>query len=148
MKHSFLGLDYANRTIAFADDGTGKFSTSTMSNTALALNRSLLDPELTKNQVVYISDFATMQAEMVAAFERVGGETWKKTSYDSAKAIQEYQAKDAAGDGYAVYKLIEIGFVTGRYGGWLEEKEKIWNDILGLPPAELDEVVKHALAAM
>lgn len=119
-----------------------------MSNTALALNRCLLNPELTKNQVVYISDFAVSQAELVAALERVGGGEWRKKSYDPSRKIEEFQAKYAAGDHLAVYKLIEIGFVSGQYGGWLEENETLWNQKLDLPPAELDDVVKHALDSM
>ena len=148
LQNSFLGLDYATRNIIFADAGTGKFSTSTMSNTALALNRCLLNPELTKNQVVYISDFATSQVQLVAALERVGGQEWMRESVDSGQAAEEYQKRYQEGEHAAVYKLIELGFVTGRYGGHLENEEKIWNEVLGLPAAELDEVVRVALEAM
>lgn len=119
-----------------------------MSNTALALSRSLLNPELTKNQAVFISDFATSQAEIKTSLERVTGDEWTIKSYDSLQAVEEYQTRYAAGDHAAVYKLIELGLVTGRYGGWLEENEMLWNDVLDLPPAELDEVVRHALESM
>lgn len=103
--------------MTFADEGRGKFSTSTMANTALALNRYLLNPELTKNQVVYISDFATTQSELVAVLERVEGKQWTRKSVDSVQVIEEYKKRYAEGEHLAVYKLIEMGFATGKYGG-------------------------------
>ena len=41
---------------------------------------------------------------------------------------------------FAVYKLIETGFVTGAYGGYLEADGLLDNELLGLPPRTLDEV--------
>ncbi|KAK5173792.1 uncharacterized protein LTR77_002473 [Saxophila tyrrhenica] len=148
LKNNFLGLNYATKTITMADEGKGKFSTSTMENTYLAVNRCLLNPEMTKNTVVYISDFVTTQADLVAAIERIRGEKWNVEQFDSYKAIEENKKKVEAGDHLAVYKLIEIGFVTGRYGGWLEEKEKIWNQDLGLPKQEFEDVVRKGLEKM
>ena len=134
--------------MTLADAGEGKFSTSTMAHTALALNRSLLSPELTANQVVYISDFATSQSELVSTIEKVSGVSWTRKQVDSVAAVQEYQTKVAEGNGMAVYKLIELGFVSGRYGAWLEESEKLWNDQLGLPKADLEDVVREAVGKM
>jgi hypothetical protein len=148
LKNSSFGLDYANKTITITDSGEGKFGTSTMANTALALNRSLLSPELTANQVVYISDFAITQSELVAMIEKVSGASWTRKQVDSAVAIEEYQHKLAGGDHMAIYKLIEFGFVTGRYGTWLEESEKLWNDRLGLPKTNIEDVVRDAVEKM
>ena len=143
-----MGLDYPNRTMTFADNGKGKTSTSTMANTALAVNRALLNPHLTANQCVYISDFATSQSELIDMIEKVSGERWTVNREDSERALVEAKARVEAGDLFAVYKLIELGFVTGRYGGWLEEKEEIWNERLGLPKANLEGVVRDALEKM
>lgn len=142
---NFLGLDFTTQTATLADDGRGKISASTMENTALALNRSLLNPEATKNSVVYISDFATTQRELVAAIERISGEKWTINKVDSYKAIEEYKTQVAEGDHFAVYRLIELGATTGRYGGWFEEKEKIWNEELGIPKQEFEDVVRKGL---
>ncbi|KAK3117409.1 hypothetical protein LTR53_001248 [Teratosphaeriaceae sp. CCFEE 6253] len=148
LQNSFLGLDYANRTVTLYDDGNSKFSTSTMANTALALNRSLLQPEKSKNQAVYISDFATTQAELVDAFEKISGEPWTRQLVHYQTALDEANEKLKAGDPYAVYKQIEIGFASGRYGAWLEEKEKIWNEDLGLPKQDKDDVLRKALKSV
>lgn len=148
LKNNFLGLDYANKTITFADEGKGKFSTSTMSNTALALKQSLLNPQLTANKVVYISDFATSQSELVATIEKVSGVSWTRKNVDSIAAVEEYKRKVDEGDIMSIYKLVELGFVAGRYGAWLEENERLWNEQLGLPKAQIDEVVKCAVEKM
>ena len=148
LKNNFLGLNYATKTMTMADEGKGKFSCSTMENTSLAVNRSLLHPEKTKNTVVYISDFATTQSDLVAAIQRISGEEWTIKKVDSHKAIEENKQKVADGDVFAIYKLIELGFVTGRYGAWLEEKEKIWNETLDLPKEDFEDVVKRGLGKM
>ncbi|KAK3650987.1 hypothetical protein LTR56_006038 [Elasticomyces elasticus] len=147
-KNSFLGLDYANRTISFYDDGRGKFSTSTLANTALALNRSLLAPEKAKNRRIFISDFALSQEELVQIIERVSGDKWTVKTVDSKARYTEASKKVAEGDPYAVYTQIEIGFATGKYGGHFEEKEELFNDVLGLPKQDKEEVVRAALKSM
>jgi len=119
-----------------------------MANTSLALVRSLLNPALTRNTTVFISDFATSQADLVAAFEKVSGEKWTIKTQNSAEVYEEASRKVEAGDPYAVYKQIEIGFTSGKHGAWLEEKERIWNEELGLPAQEKEEVVRRALASV
>ena len=119
-----------------------------MSNTALALNRCLLNPALTANRTIFISDFATSQSELVSVIAQVSGEKWTVKSFDFREATKDYQKRFEEGDPMAVYKLIEIGFVTGRYGGWLEENEELWNRTLGLPKAKIEDVVFDALEKM
>lgn len=134
--------------MTMADNGKGKFSTSTMANTGLALNRALLTPELSKNKAIYISDFAMSQGELVAMIEKVSGEKWTIQFVDSEKAIAEAKKRVEEGEHMAVYKLIEFGFVTGRYGGWLEKDEELWNETLKLPKVDAEDVVRDALAKM
>jgi hypothetical protein len=80
--------------------------------------------------------------------EKVSELSWARRQVDSAAAIEEYRKMLTDGDHMAVYKLIEVGFVTGRYGGWFEESEKLWNDHLGLPKAENEDVVRDAVEKM
>jgi hypothetical protein len=148
LKNNFLGLDYANKTITFVDNGKGKFSCSTMENTTLAVNRALLNPDISKNKCLFISDFATSQSELVEMIENISDEKWTIKKTDSKAAIEENQKKVAEGDHFAVYKLIEIGFVSGRYGGWLEYKEDIMNEKLGLTKNVKEDVVRNALEKM
>ncbi|CAH0056126.1 unnamed protein product, partial [Clonostachys solani] len=147
--HEFLGMHVKEKRFVFWDDGEGWFSTTTEENTALGLVNSLTKRwEETKNRVVYLSDFAITQKQLLEALERVGGEKYTTETINSAQLIKEKQAAAAAGNGAAVYDLIETGFVTGKFGGHLEKKEEIMNAALGLPPHTLDEVVKATLDAV
>ncbi|PYH40394.1 aromatic alcohol reductase [Aspergillus saccharolyticus JOP 1030-1] len=146
MRNNFLGLDYPNRTITFTDEGTGKFSTTTLSNTALALNRILLNPSSTANQIVFTSDFATSQKELVETIERLTGEHWQRKSIQTTELIPQLKAAWAQGDALAGYGLINIGFTQGDYSGHFEPARPVRNHELALPAKGLEEVVKEALA--
>ncbi|KAH8782695.1 hypothetical protein F5883DRAFT_625320 [Diaporthe sp. PMI_573] len=147
--HEFLGMHIAERKFVLWDDGEGLFSTTTEENTALAVVNALTKKwEETKNKVVWLSDFAVSQKKLLEAVERCTGEKFKTELIDSESFTREKQSAAAAGDGGATYSLIETGFVTGKYGGYLEKEGEIMNELLGLPKRSLDEVVKAAVEAV
>ncbi|RAH47335.1 aromatic alcohol reductase [Aspergillus brunneoviolaceus CBS 621.78] len=146
LRNNFLGLDYSNRTMTLTDDGTGKFSTTTLDNTALTLNRILLNPSSTANQIVFTSDFATSQKELVETIERLTGEQWQRKSINTKELIPTLKAAWEQGDAFAGYGLINIGFTQGEYSGHFEPVQPVRNKELGLPEKHLEEVVKEALA--
>ncbi|RAL07131.1 aromatic alcohol reductase [Aspergillus homomorphus CBS 101889] len=146
LRNNFLGLDYPNRTITFTDEGTGKFSTTTLNNTALALNRILLNPTSTANQIVFTSDFATSQQELVKTIERLTGEQWQRKSIQTKELIPTLQAAWEQGDASAGYGLINIGFTQGKYSGHFEPVHPVRNQELGLPANGLEDVIREALA--
>ncbi|KAL4875716.1 NAD(P)-binding protein [Aspergillus karnatakaensis] len=145
LRNNFLGLNYAARTITLTDDGKGPFSTTTLSSTALALNRILINPAPSANQIVFLSDFATSQEELVQTIERLTGEKWKRESINTAEVIPALKKAWDAGDHFAGYGLINIGFTKGTFSGHFEPEKKIWNKDLGLPVNDLEGVVKGAL---
>jgi nucleoside-diphosphate-sugar epimerase len=147
--HDFLGMHIKEKKFVKWDDGEGWFSSTTEANTALAMVNALTKKwEETKNRVVWLSDFAITQNMLLGAIERVSGEKFTVEKVDSEKLIKEKQAAVAAGDHYAIYALIETGFVTGRFGGHLEKEGEIMNDLLGLPRQDFEEVVRVALKAV
>lgn len=147
--HEFLGMHIAQKKFVFWDDGEGLFSTTTEENTALAIVNSLTKKwEETKNQVVWLSDFAVSQKQLLKEIERFTGEKFETEVIDTESCVREKQAAIAAGDGGAIYSLIETGFVTGKYGGHLEKEGSIMNDLLELPKQSFDEVVKAAVEAV
>lgn len=147
--HEFLGMHIAERKFVLWDDGEGLFSTTTEENTALAVVNALTKKwEETKNQVIWLSDFAVSQKQLLEAIERYTGENFDTEVLDSASFVREKQAAAAVGDGRATYSLIETGFVTGMYGGHLENEGEIKNNLLELPKRSIDEVVKAAVEAM
>ncbi|KAL4976024.1 NAD(P)-binding protein [Aspergillus desertorum] len=145
LRNNFLGLNYSSRTITLTDDGQGRFSTTTLANTALALNRILLSPSTTANQIVVLSDFATTQVELVETNERLTGETWRRESVNTAEAIPALAEAWNKGDTGAGYGLIDIGFTKGTYSGHFEPLHQPRNRELGLPERNLEEVVREAL---
>ncbi|KAL2834775.1 hypothetical protein BJY01DRAFT_252854 [Aspergillus pseudoustus] len=145
LRNNFLGLHYPTRTITFTDDGRGSFSTTTLANTALALNRILLSPSTTANQIVFLSDFATTQEELVQTIERLTGEKWTRKSINTAEQIPALQKAFNSGDQFAGYGLINIGFTKGTYSGHFEPVYPLRNRELGLPENELEQVVRGAL---
>lgn len=88
------------------------------------------------------------QKQLLEAAERLMGEKFETEFINSESFILEKKAAAAAGDGGATYALIETGFVTGKYGGYLEEEGDIMNDLLELPKPSFDEVVKAAVEAV
>ncbi|KAI8683383.1 NmrA domain-containing protein [Fusarium keratoplasticum] len=148
-QHDFLGMHIKEKKFVVWDDGEGWFSTTTEENTALALVNALAKKwDETKNQVVWLSDFAITQNMLLAAIERISGQEYTTEKIDTLRFIEEKQAAVASGDPYAVYALIETGFVTGKFGGHLEKEGPTMNELLGLPKKSLDEVVRAALKAV
>jgi hypothetical protein len=147
--HDFLGMHIKEKRFVFWDDGNGWFSSTTEDNTALAMVNALSKKwDETKNRVVWLSDFAITQNMLLEAIERLSGDKFTVERVDSTQLIKEKQAAVQAGDPYAVYSLIETGFVTGRFGGHLEKEGQVINELLALPKKDLDEVVKSALKAV
>jgi hypothetical protein len=70
---------------------------------------------------------------------------WTTEAVSSEAVIKDTKEQLAEGDVFAAYKLIETGFVTGAYGGYLKADDPLDNELLKLPPRTLDEVVKESL---
>ncbi|KAI6093008.1 NmrA-like family protein [Hypoxylon rubiginosum] len=149
MAHDFLGMHVRDGKFVFWDDGEGYFSCTTEENTAAGLINALKRPQETKNQNVFLSDFAVTQKELLASIEKLQGVKYATETIDSEALIREKQEAVRGGDQFATFALIETGFVTGRFGGHLEkEPGEIWNEKLGLPKHTLNEVVAGALRSM
>ncbi|XTI83643.1 hypothetical protein V2W45_1338736 [Cenococcum geophilum] len=80
------------------DDGKGKFSCTTLENTAGTEKRSA-------------------QVERLETIESLPGGKWTMETVSSEVDIKDAKERLAEGDVFAVYKLIETEFVTGVYGG-------------------------------
>ncbi|ETS85257.1 hypothetical protein PFICI_03282 [Pestalotiopsis fici W106-1] len=148
MAHEFLGMHVAERRFVFWDDGDGFFSCTTEENTAAGLIEALKRPGETKNNNIFLSDFAISQKQLLEVIEKIQGVKYATEKVDSYALIKEKQAEVENGNDLATFTLIETGFVTGRYGGHLEEEGRVMNEQLGLPKRELEEVVKGALISL
>jgi nucleoside-diphosphate-sugar epimerase len=150
IKNKFMGVDVAARRFEMLDDGEGRATCSSEENTALAVVRALTGAaEETRNRNVLLQDFSVTQKELFAEVERqVGGAPFEVVKVDSAKLAKEKAAEFEGGNPYAQYDLINIGFMTGRYGGFLEKEGELMNEKLGLPKTTLAAEVAAGLAKL
>ncbi|EED22161.1 conserved hypothetical protein [Talaromyces stipitatus ATCC 10500] len=147
--HDFLGMHVKERRMVIWDEGNGYISTSTQDNTVLAIIKALTEKwEETKNRIVFLSEYAITQNELLAFLERFSGEKFTVERINSEEFIKQKKAAVEAGDPYAVYDLIDVGFASGRFGGHLEKEGKIDNDLLGLPKRSLEDIMREAYEAV
>jgi nucleoside-diphosphate-sugar epimerase len=147
--HSFMGLDVRGKKMEILDDGEGRVSCTTEENTALAIARALtIAAEETKNRNVFLQDFSVNQKELLAEVERQTGEKFEVSRVDSRKLVKEKKAEFEAGNKFAQYPLINIAFMTGRYGGFFEKEGEILTEKLGLKKATLADEVAAGLARL
>lgn len=132
----------------FTNDGTGYFSTIMLNITALAPNSIILNATTTANQIVFTSDFATNQKEIVETIERLMGEKWERKSIGTNETIPALKSAWKNGDAHAGHGLINICFTEGSYSGHFEPSRYIWNQELNLPMKMIEEVVKEALGEL
>lgn len=147
--HGFMGLDLAGKRFEMLDGGEGRVSCTTEGNTAVAVVRALTTHvEETRNRNVFLQDFSVSQRELLEEVERQTGEKFEVTELDSRKLAEEKKKEFEGGDVYAQYPLINIGFMTGRYGGWFEKEGEVMSGVLGLKPGTLEEEVREGLARL
>ncbi|KAF2249668.1 isoflavone reductase family protein [Trematosphaeria pertusa] len=143
---NFLYVDVKHRKATIWDSGLSRFAVTTSTGTGLAVAKVLLNPELTANKQVFLSDFVTNSREIVASLERQMGEKFTVEEKESGTVIRELRSKFDAGDFNATYPLLALSFVADVDVGYdFEKEQEVWNGKLGLPKQTLDEVVKGAI---
>jgi hypothetical protein len=148
MQRDFMGLHVREKKVVFWNAGTARFAMTTMEQTALAVRRSLLvDPVKTANRTLYVQEFATSQAELHKAIEKITGEKWSTESIDSRTLIADAKHRFARGDVSGAFALTETGFATNVGSATDFTQRGTDNDLLGLEPQSIDEVIKAALEA-
>jgi len=148
MDKGFAGMRARDGRFSLWDGGRAAFSASTEENTARAVARALTThAAATRNRTVFLQDFRTSQAEVLAELERVLGRRLALDHVDGERTVRELKELEAAGDETASLRLIEPGFVLG-VGAWFEKEGPIMNDVLGLPKTSLEEVVKEAVETL
>ncbi|PVI05828.1 NAD(P)-binding protein [Periconia macrospinosa] len=145
LKVGFVGVDGKTKTANLIDGGNGKSSVTTLNTIGLAVAKGLQNPELTKNQYVTIASFTTTQNEILAAAEKVSGTKFTIASdVSSAELTKTGQEKLGKGDHSGVVDLLRAGNSGSRNLGD-NTVLGLWNDKLGLPKEDFEEVIKSAL---
>lgn len=144
IKVGFLGFDSATKTATLIDEGKATFSTSNLRQIGRAAVKVLENPDLTKNQYIYVSSFETTQKDVLAAIERITGEKWTVKNITSKGLFESGNEKLKKGDYSGIPELIKgAAFGEGNLGD--STPAGLWNEKLGLEKEDYDESVKAAL---
>ena len=146
MQSGMQGFDLANHKASIFRPGTVRWSTTTVATIALAVKNSLLVPEKTANQFVYIHSFTASHDEILAAYEKATSAKWEVEYVDPAEQKSIGQQKVAAGEGLAgISLLLRYACSQGGYGMNYAEYRETVNELLGLPEETLEEAVSASL---
>lgn len=102
----------------------------------------------TANKVVYISSLRLTQNELLAAVEKVSGESFTVEILDSRKIHAEALKRFQGGDQWAILDILKAASF-GEYDEDLGNLERVgvleWNKKLGLPQEDLESAVRQVL---
>ncbi|KAF4306985.1 isoflavone reductase family protein [Botryosphaeria dothidea] len=149
LTYGLTGFDVANKTATLVDGGKARFSATNVVQIARSIIAVLEHPDIVANRFVYVESFSTNQLEVLAALEKATGEKWqvKYESSDDLRTVgfQKFQEGDLVTGGTNIIKATILG------EGSLEDHSHvaggIWNERLGLPKEDVDEVVKKVLSS-
>ncbi|KAF6818337.1 NmrA-like family protein [Colletotrichum sojae] len=142
----FGGWDVAARTVTIYDGGDIPFEASNLDQVGRAISKSLKNPELTKNQHVYINSFTITQNKVLRALEKATGDKFT-VSRGSVEELWQAGAAQVR-DGQLLGALGMIaGAVYGKGGlAQYSAKNGLWNEKLGLPEEDVDEFLERYIA--
>jgi hypothetical protein len=149
----FFGLDPKNRKATIWDDGTATFSTTTLPTIGQAVAGILANPEATSNRSVYVSSFETSMNDILAAEQKATGTTpaeWTVDHVNTDAQITHYMQVAAAATEFmprmmAVGKLALAINLKPEFQQDFVKLGKLDNDLLGIHPENVDEVVARVL---
>jgi putative NADH-flavin reductase len=142
LRIGFNGFDFGKKTATIFDNGVGRFSTSNLHTVGLAVVKALENPELTKNQYVYVSGLETTQNEILAAVEKVTGEKWMVTQSTTKELADTGRAKVEKGDYMGILDLLRsVTFGAEEELGRFKQTA-LWNEKLGLPNDDLEKTIR------
>ncbi|KAH0043251.1 NAD(P)-binding protein, partial [Aureobasidium melanogenum] len=146
-KFPMMGFDVRNHKAIIYDEGSEKFTGTTLEGIGEAVVGTLRNPAATANRFLKVQSIQTCQNELLDAFEKVTGENWEVTRTTSKELIESGKADFAAGAGLwrlklAVATLYDVGQGRGRVAPSREESDA---ELLGVKDETADEIVAKLL---
>ncbi|KAG9600107.1 NAD(P)-binding protein, partial [Aureobasidium melanogenum] len=146
-KFPMMGFDVRNHKAIIYDEGSEKFTGTTLEGIGEAVVGTLRNPAATANRFLKVQSIQTCQNELLEAFEKVTGENWEVTRTTSKELIESGKADFAAGAGLwrlklAVATLYDVGQGRGRVAPSREESDA---ELLGVKDETADEIVTKLL---
>lgn len=141
----FGGLDVPARTATVFDGGDISYEATSLDQVGRAIARSLKNPDLTKNQYVYVNSFTVTQNKVLSALERATNEKFTLSKDTVENLWQDGATKVKEGQLLGTLSMI-AGSILGKGGLANYSKTKgLWNEILELPQEDLDGFVREYL---
>ncbi|KAG9665230.1 NAD(P)-binding protein, partial [Aureobasidium melanogenum] len=146
-KFPLMGFDIQEHKAIIYDNGTERFTGTTLEGIGQAVVGTLQHPETTANRFLKVQSIQTCQNELLEAFKRVTGEEWEVTRTTSKELIESGKAGFASGAGLwrlklAVATLYDVGQRRGRVAPSREESDA---ELLGVKDETADEIVAKLL---
>jgi hypothetical protein len=147
--NGFIGFDLTTKKADIWDDGKSTFSATNEDDLGKAVVAALRHPAETANKFVYVDSVATSQNEILAALEKVTATKWDVTTSSTRERLDV--AKEALGKGdfsgaLTMVKATCLGNIPGTNQHFeAEEKDKLFNDVLGIPRASVEGTVNRLL---
>lgn len=142
----FGGFNMPARTATVFDGGDISYEATSLDQVGRAIARSLKNPDLTKNQYVYVSSFTVTQNKVLSALERATNEKFTLSKDTVENLWRDWATKVKEGQLLGTLSMI-TGSILGEGGLANYSKTKgLWNETLGLPQEDLDGFVREYLA--
>jgi hypothetical protein len=145
LNSNFLGFNAKECKAVIYDDGTQRFSSTTISSVGKAVAGILSKPAETANKGLYIASFTPNQNEILAALEDVTGKKWAVEKATSTEALQQGREKFGKGDMSGFLQLLLASILDPENGNNFEASATLSNGLLGLPKEDLKTVTKAVL---
>ncbi|KAH0276867.1 NAD(P)-binding protein, partial [Aureobasidium melanogenum] len=118
-KFPMMGFDVKNHKAIIYDNGTERFTGTTLEGIGQAVVGTLQNPQATANRFLKVQSINTCQNELLEAFLKITGEEWEVTRSTSKELIESGKADFESGAGMwrlklAVATLYDVGQGRGR----------------------------------
>jgi hypothetical protein len=146
-KFPMMGFNVQTHHAIIYDSGTEPFTGTTLSGIGRAVVGTLLNPTVTANRFLAVQSICTTQNELLAAFEKATGETWKVERQTSEELIQSGKEDFVTGGGLwrlklAVATLYDVGQGRGMVAATRGVSDA---EMLGVKEESAEEIVAKLL---
>ncbi|KAI5250723.1 NAD(P)-binding protein [Aureobasidium subglaciale] len=146
-KFPMMGFDVAKYEAIIYDDGTERFTGTTLEGIGQAVLGVLEHPEETANRFCKVQSLQTCQNELLEAFEKVTGEKWKVTKTTSKELIQSGKEDFHTGNGMwrlklAVATLYDVSEGRGMVAASRQESDA---ELLGIKDESAGDIAAKLL---
>jgi hypothetical protein len=140
-----LGFDLQSHKALIYDSGDVSWSATVLSTIGLAVARTLLKPEETKNKFLFVYSISTTQTEILSVLQTFTGEKWHVENATIEETAKIGQEKLSRGDRSGALALILSTIFQEGWGSDFTRCTDTANHLLGLPEESLEALVRSSI---